>query len=408
MATSATTTNGSAKVIKPDHGAARKHIIFTQEHDDLRESMQAWVQKELFPHRLEWEETTFPDSVFQRAGELGYIGLCFDERYGGQGGDYFYSLVRAECLSYSGSGGLNMGMAVHTDMVLAPIELLGSEELKERYMVPGIKGESIGCLGITEPGAGSDVAAVRTTARRDGDEYVINGSKTFITNGVRADFIVLVTKTDPDAGHDGLTLFVVDLKDAEGNPTEGFEVARKLEKLGMHASDTAELSFTDVRVPAENMLGQEGKGFYHISWELQGERLVAAVGCTAGAERLFEKTLEYSKEREAFGRPIGNFQVIRHKFAEMATKIEAAKQLNYMTAWRFANGEYPVREISMAKLYASRIMHEVADECLQIHGGYGYMKEYEVERAWRDQRLNRIGAGTDEIMLEVIGRSYGI
>jgi alkylation response protein AidB-like acyl-CoA dehydrogenase len=402
------TTNGTSTVLKPDHEAGRKHFIFTQEHEDLRESMRSWVQKELHPHRNEWEETTFPDSVFARAGELGYLGLCFPERYGGQGGDYFYSLVRAECMSYSGSGGLNMGLAVNTDMVLPPIEMLGSEELKQRYLVPGIKGEKIGCLGITEPGAGSDVAGIRTTARRDGDEYVINGSKTFITNGPRADYIVLVTKTDADGGHDGVTLFVVDLKDADGNPTEGFEVSRRLEKLGMHASDTGELSFTDVRVPAENLLGQEGKGFYHISWELQGERLVGAIGCVAGAERMIERTLEYAKEREAFGRPIGKFQAIRHKFAEMAMKTEAAKQLTYATAWRFANGEYPVREISMAKLYASQVGFEVADECVQIHGGYGYMKEYEIERAWRDMRLNRIGAGTDEIMLEVIGRSYGL
>ncbi len=203
-------------------------------------------------------------------------------------------------------------------------------------------------------------------------------------------------------------LFIVDLKDDEGNRVDGFSVSRTLEKMGMHASDTAELSFDGVRVPAENMLGQEGKGFYHISWELQGERLVGAVGSVAGAERVFEKTLQYAKEREAFGRPIGRFQAIRHKFAEMAMKIEAAKQMVYSTAWRFNNGEYPVREITMAKLFASRIGCEVADECVQIHGGYGYMKEYDVERAYRDSRLNRIGAGSDEIMLDVIGRSYGI
>jgi alkylation response protein AidB-like acyl-CoA dehydrogenase len=398
----------AATVLKPDHTAERKHMIFTQEHDDLRDSMQAWVRKELFPHRNEWEETLWPSEMLLRAGELGFLGLCFPEAYGGQGGDYFYSLVRAECMSYSGSGGTNMGFAVQTDMVLPPIHLLASEEVKQRYLVPGIKGEKIGCLGITEPGAGSDVAGIRTAAIRDGDEYVINGAKTFITNGPRADFIVLVTKTDPSARHDGMTLFVVDLKDDDGNPTPGFEVSRELEKLGMHASDTGELSFTDVRVPAENMLGEEGKGFYHISWELQGERLVASVGCHAGAERMFERTLEYAKEREAFGRPIGKFQAIRHKFAEMATKIEAAKQFNYSTAWRFANGEYPVREITEAKLFASRVACEVADECVQIHGGYGYMKEYEIERAYRDVRLNRIGAGTDEIMLDVIGRSYGL
>jgi alkylation response protein AidB-like acyl-CoA dehydrogenase len=395
-------------VIKPDHGAKRSHFIFTDEHLELQESMRSWVLKELTPHRNEWEETTWPDSIMRRAGELGYLGLCFPEEYGGQGGDYFYSLVRAECMSYSGCGGLNMGFAVHTDMVTPPIHLLGSEELKQRYLPASIAGERIGCLGITEPGAGSDVASIRTTARRDGDEYVINGSKTFITNGLRAHYIVLVTKTDPDAGHEGITLFVVDLRDEDGNEVPGFSVSRKLEKMGMHASDTGELTFEDVRVPAENMLGEAGKGFYHISWELQGERLVGAIGCVSGAERMFERTLEYAKERQAFGRPIGRFQAIRHKFAEMSVKIEAARQMVYSTAWRFANGEYPVREISQAKLYASRIICEVADECIQIHGGYGYMKEYEIERAYRDARLNRIGAGTDEIMLEVIGRSYGL
>jgi citronellyl-CoA dehydrogenase len=395
-------------VIKPDHEAARKHLIFTDEHEQLRESMKAWVQKECFPHRNEWEESYWPNSILKRAGDLGYLGLCYPEEYGGQGGDYFYSLVRAECMSYSGSGGLNMGFAVHTDMATPPIHLLGSDELKQKYLPPSLAGERISCLGITEPGAGSDVASIRTTAVRDGDEYVINGAKTFITNGARADYIVLVTKTDPEKGHDGITLFVVDLRDENGNLVPGFTVSAELEKMGMHASDTGELAFEDVRVPAENMLGEEGKGFYHISWELQGERLVAAAGCVAGAERMFERTLEYAMEREAFGRPIGRFQAIRHKFADMSTKIEAAKQFTYSTAWRFANGEYPVREISQCKLFTSRVICEVADECIQIHGGYGYMKEYEIERAYRDARLNRIGAGTDEIMLEVIGRSYGL
>ena len=395
-------------VIKPDFGTKRRHFIFSDEHEELRESMRSWVLKEVTPHRHEWEENYWPSSALKRAGDLGYLGLCFPEEYGGQGGDYFYSLVRADALSYSGCGGFNMGMAVHTDMVTPPIHLLGTEELKQRYLPPSIAGDRIGCLGITEPGAGSDVASIRTTAKRDGDEYVINGSKIFITNATRAHYCVLVTKTDPDAGHDGITLFVVDLRDEDGNQVEGFTVSRELEKMGMHASDTGEISFQDVRVPAENMLGQEGKGFYHISWELQGERLVGAIGCVSGAERVFERTLEYAKEREAFGRPIGRFQAIRHKFAEMSMKIEAAKQFVYTTAWRFANGEYPVREISQAKLYASRVICEVADECIQIHGGYGYMKEYEVERAYRDARLNRIGAGTDEIMLEVIGRSYGL
>ncbi|HNF82647.1 MAG TPA: acyl-CoA dehydrogenase family protein [Solirubrobacterales bacterium] len=395
-------------VIKPDHEAGRKHFIFTQEHEDLRESMTDWVKKELHPHRMEWEETKWPDSAMKRAGELGYLGLCFPEEYGGQGGDYYYSLVRAEALSYSGSGGLGMGFAVQTDMVLPPIHLLGTEEQKQKYLAPGITGEKIGALGITEPDAGSDVAGIRTTAILDGDEYVINGSKTFITNAARADFMVLVTKTDPDAGHDGITLMLIDIRDEDGNDLPGFSVAQNLEKMGMHASDTGELAFEDFRVPADSVLGQVGKGFYHISWELQSERLVAAAGSNASAERLLETAIEYAGERNAFGRPIGKFQAIRHKIADMATKIEASKQFTYSVAWRVNNGEYPVREISMAKLLSAQMACEVADQTIQVLGGYGYMKEYEVERAYRDIRLNRIGAGTDEVMLEVIGRSYGL
>jgi alkylation response protein AidB-like acyl-CoA dehydrogenase len=295
-----------------------------------------------------------------------------------------------------------MGVAVQTDMAMPPILAFGTEEQKREWVVPAIKGEAILCLGITEPDAGSDVAGLKTRATRTDDGWVINGSKTYITNGHRAHAIVLVTKTDPDAGYDGFTLFLVPM-DASGVIRE-----KRLEKLGMHASDTALLAFQDVHVPDSAVLGQIGKGFYHIMWELQGERMIGAAGAVAGAQRLFEQTLQYANERVAFGRPIGKFQVTRHKFAEMATKLEAARQLNYTTAWRFANGEYPVREISMAKLYASRIAVEVADECLQIYGGAGYMQEYGVERVWRDLRLNRIGAGTDEIMLDVIGRSYGL
>src|SRR5919112_1453977 len=338
-------------VRKPDHAARRRHFIFTDEHDALRESIRAFAVHELAPHAEEWEETTFPDWVFRRMGELGFLGLDKPESYGGQGGDYFTSLVLAEELVHAHSGGLAMGIAVHTDMAMPPILAFGTEEQKQEWVVPAIAGQKILCLGITEPDAGSDVQGIKTRAVRDGDEWVINGSKTYITNGHRADVIVLVTKTDPDPGYDG---------------------------------------------------------FYHIMWELQGERLIGAAGCVAGAQRCMEQTLQYARERSAFGRPIGKFQVIRHKFAEMATKIETARQLTYTTAWRFQNGEYPVREISMAKLYASRIAVEVADECIQVHGGAGYMKEYGVERVWRDMRLNRIGAGTDEVMLDVIGRSYGL
>jgi alkylation response protein AidB-like acyl-CoA dehydrogenase len=340
--------------------------------------------------------------VFTRLGELGGLGLDTPEQDGGQGGDYYTSIVLAEEMAHAHCGGLAMGVAVQTDMAMPPIVKFGTEEQKQEWAAPAIAGTAILCLGITEPDAGSDVAGLKTRAVKDADEYVINGSKTFITNGHRAHAIVLVTKTEPKDGYDGFTLFIVPM-DLPGVIRE-----RKLEKLGMHASDTALLAFQDVRVPASAVLGEVGKGFYHIMWELQGERMIGAAGCVAGAQKCFDHTLRYAKEREAFGRPIGNFQVIRHKFAEMATKIEAARQLVYVTAWRFANGEYPVREISMAKLHSARIACEVADECIQIHGGAGYMKEYGVERVWRDMRLNRIGAGTDEIMLDVIGRSFGL
>ena len=408
-------------LLKPDHGAHRRHFIFTDEHQQLRESIHAFVTKELAPHAEEWEETTFPDSVFRRMGELGFLGLSYPEEYGGQGGDYFCNLVLAEEMTHANSGGLAMGVAVHTDMATPPVHLFGTEEQKQEYLVPAIRGEKISCLGITEPDAGSDVSGIKTRAVRDEDGWVINGSKTYITNGHRADFIVLLTKTDPDAGyrtsraasdparldaerspHDGFSLFLVDMH------TPGVIREKRLEKLGMHSSDTALLAFQDVRVPEEALLGEEGKGFYHIMWELQGERLIGAAGCVAGAQKCFDRTLQYATERTAFGRPIGRFQAIRHKFADMATKIEAGRQMVYSTAWRFAGGEYPVREISMAKLYTARMACEVVDECLQIHGGAGYMKEYGIERAWRDMRLNRIGAGTDEVMLDVIGRSYGL
>jgi alkylation response protein AidB-like acyl-CoA dehydrogenase len=384
-------------VLKPDFAAKRRHFIFTDEHEQLRDSIHAFVTKELRPHAEEWEETTFPNWVFNRMGELGFLGLDKPEEYGGQGGDYYTALVLAEELVHSECGGLAMGVAVHTDMAMPPILAFGTEEQKQEWVVPAIAGEKILCLGITEPDAGSDVAGIKTRAVRDGDEWVINGSKTFITNGHRADVIVLVSKTG-----DSHSLFLVPM-DAPGVIRE-----EKLRKLGMHASDTALLAFQDVRVPSTALLGEEGKGFYHIMWELQGERLIGAAGCVASAQKAFDKTLQYAMERHAFGRPIGKFQAIRHKFADMATKIEAARQLVYMTAHRTVSGEYPVREISMAKLYASRVAFEVADECLQIHGGAGYMKEYGIERLWRDVRLNRIGAGTDEIMLEVIGKSYGL
>src|SRR5712671_4201325 len=340
-------------VLKPDFQAKRKHFIFNDEHEQLRESITNFALKELAPHAEEWEETTFPDSVFRRMGELGFLGLDKPEQYGGQGGDYFSAMVLGEAIAHANCGGLAMGVAVQTDMAMPPILALGTEEQKRQWAEPAIKGEKVLCLGITEPDAGSDVKGIKTHAVRDGEDYVINGSKTYITNGHRADVIVLVTKTDPDAGYDGFTLFLVPM-DAPGVIRE-----KKLQKLGMHASDTALLAFQDVRVPGDAVLGEVGKGFYHIMWELQGERLIGAAGCVAGAQRVFDRTHKYALERKAFGREIGHFQVIRHKFAEMATKIEAARQMVYTTAWRFQNGEYPVREITMAKLYSARIAVEV-------------------------------------------------
>ena len=360
------------------------------------------MEKELAPHAAEWEETTFADWVFARMGELGFLGLSYPEEYGGQGGDYACNLVLAEEITKSNSGGLAMGIAVHTDMATPPVFVFGTEEQKQHYLVPAIRGEKISCLGITEPDAGSDVAGIKTRAvrrrRRVRDQRLQDLHHERHPRRLHR-------ARDQDRSRHGLRRLHA-LPGRHGragrDPREG------LEKLGMHASDTALLAFQDVRVPRDAVLGQEGKGFYHIMWELQGERLIGAAGCVAGAQRCFDRTLQYALERNAFGRQIGKFQVIRHKFAEMATKIESARQLTYTTAWRFQNGEYPVREISMAKLYASRIAVEVADECIQIHGGAGYMKEYGVERVWRDMRLNRIGAGTDEIMLDVIGRSYGL
>src|ERR1700692_3928660 len=281
----------TAEVLKPDHGSQRKHFIFTDEHEQLRESIRNFATKELAPHADEWEETTFPDSVFPRMGELGFLGLDKPEAYGGQGGDYYTALVLAEEVTNGNSGGLGRGIAVPADMAMPPILAFGSEEQKQEWVVPAIKGEKILCLGITEPDAGSDVAGIKTRAVRDNRDYVINGSQTFITNGHRADVIVLVTKTDPDAGYDGFTLFLVPM-DLPGVIRE-----KKLVKLGMHASDTALLALHDGRVPEHTGLGQVGKGFYHIMWELQGERLIGAAGSVAGAQHVFDRTLEYAKER---------------------------------------------------------------------------------------------------------------
>lgn len=373
--------------------------IFNEEHQAIRKTIREFVLKELTPHADEWEEAEeFPSSVFTRLGELGFLGLHYPEDVGGQGGDYLCGVILAEEMMQCLSGGVALGVGVQTDMVCPLLHKVGSESVKERFLKPALEGKKIGCLGITEPDAGSDVASIRTTAQRDGDDFVINGQKMFITNGVRADFAIVVTREPGSSGAKGITIFVVE-KDSPG-----YSVSRKLDKVGMLSSDTAELSFMDCRVPAENMLGEEGQGFYHIMWELQPERLFGAVSAVAGAQINLDMTLKYVSERSQFGRPIGKFQTIRHRLAEMATEIEAARQLNYYVAGLINAGEFPAKEISMAKLFSTRMACKVADESMQFYGGYGYMMEYPIQRFWRDSRLTRIGGGTDEIMLEIISR----
>jgi alkylation response protein AidB-like acyl-CoA dehydrogenase len=371
--------------------------MFTEEHELFRDSVRKFVEKELTPHAEEWEEAEeFPNTVFTRMGELGFLGLRFPEKYGGQNCDFLFPIVLAEELGRSSIGSIGMAVAVQSEMATPPIHKFGTEEQKMKYLLPANQGKKIACLGITEPNAGSDVAAIQTTARRDGDQWVINGRKIFITNGVRADFITLIARTGEKKGYKGVSLFLVD----KGTP--GFTVTRKLNKVGMRSSDTAELLFEDCRVPVSAMLGEEGKGFYHIMWELQGERIMAAANAVSRAQMAYELALKYAQERVQFGKPLAHFQVTRHRLADMVTEIEAARHLTYYCAWMFQNGEYPVKEISMAKLFAAQVAGRVVDAALQIHGGYGYMMEYPIQRYWRDTRLGRIGGGTDEIMKEII------
>ena len=374
---------------------------FTEEHEEFRAAVRRFVETELRPHAREWEEAHwFPNEVFTRLAELGYLGLKFEERYGGQGGGYVADAVFAEELARCGSGGLAAGIGAHTSIALPPIWKFGTEDQKQRYLVPGIRGEKIGALGITEPDAGSDVAGLKTRAEAVDGGFVVNGSKMFITNGVRADFVVTAVKTTPDGGHQGLSFLIVD-------KGEGVD-AQPIEKMGWHASDTALIAFDDVFVPAENLLGELNQGFYLIMASFQWERLLMELGSVGGMQAMFERTLQYAQERRAFGKPIGSHQVIRHKLAEIALTIEAGRDLTYHALRRFVDGEDAVREVTMAKLATQRAAFDVADDCLQIHGGAGYMVEYDIERAARDARLGPIGGGTDEIMKEILGKSLGL
>ena len=387
-----------------DERAGRRLIPpFTEEHEALRESLRSFIEHEIRPFAPEWEAAEeFPRELYLRMGELGFLGLKYPEEYGGQGGDYIHDAVMCEEMARSGSGGVSAGIGAHVGIATPPIYKFGTEEQRLRWLVPAIRGEKVCALAITEPGAGSDVAGLKTYARREDGGYVVNGSKTFITNGVRADIYVTAVKTTKEGGHHGISFLVLE------KGMEGFTVSRKLEKLGWHASDTGELSFQDVEVPEENLLGAENKGFYQIMSNFQWERLAMALGAVGGMQATFERTLEYAKERHAFGRPIGSFQAIRHKLAWMATEIEAARDFTYHALRLFLAGQDALKEVSIAKLYACRAAVRVADEAVQIHGGYGYMREYDVERALRDARLGPIGGGTDEIMKEIIGRQLGL
>jgi acyl-CoA dehydrogenase len=377
---------------------------FTEEHDELRESVRRFVETEVAPHVPEWEDQRgFPRDLYRRCGELGFLGLKFPEEYGGQGGTHVHDAVWVEELSRRGaSGGVAAGLNAHASIAMPPVFRFGNEWQRQRWVVPGIRGEKIGALGITEPGAGSDVAGLRTRAKKTDGGWVVNGSKTFITNGVVADFLVCAVKTTEEGGHGGISFLVID------TDSPGYEVTSKLEKHGWHSSDTGEIAFTDVEVPEEHLLGEENGGFQLIMANFAWERLLMAVGAVGAMDRLIDVSVDYAREREAFGRPIAGFQAIRHKIAEMATKTAAARTLTYDTLRRFEEGEDVVREVSMAKLYTQRTLVEIADEAVQIHGGYGYMKEYEVERGLRDARLGPIGGGTDEIMKEIISKTYGL
>jgi acyl-CoA dehydrogenase len=376
---------------------------FEDEHEELRQTLRRFVDKELRPNAMEWEDAQWmPNEVFLRCGELGFLGLKYEERYGGQGGGYLHDAIWAEELARCGSGGVGAAIGGHVNIATPPIWKFGTEEQKQRWLVPGIKGEKVGALAITEPDAGSDVAGIKTFAKKVDGGYVVNGSKTFITNGVRADFAVTAVKTTQDGGHHGISFLVLEKE------MEGYSVSRKLEKLGWHASDTAELAFQDLFVPDENLLGEENKGFYLIMANFQWERLGMALGAVAKQHYLLERALAYVNERSAFGRPIGKFQVTRHKIAEIALRAEAGKAITYNALRLFTSGHDALRETTMAKLLTQRDCFQTADDVVQLFGGNGYMREYEVERSLRDARLGPIGGGSDEVMKEILGRQLGL
>ena len=374
---------------------------FTEELEDFRQVVRRFVANELRPHATEWEEAKwFPDEVFASCAAQGYLGLKYPSEYGGSDGGYLADAVFAEELARCGSGGLAAGIGAHTSIATPPLWKFGTEEQKQRYLVPSIAGEKIAALAITEPDAGSDVASLKTRAARVDGGFVVNGSKTYITNGVRAHYLVTAVRTKPEGGHGGISFLIVDR--GEGVHSSA------LEKMGWHASDTAEIAFDDVFVPEENLLGGEHEGFKLIMANFQWERLLMALGAVGAMDFAVERTIAYCKERNAFGRPLTKHQTVRHKIADMATTAHTGRTLTYDALRRFVEGENAVKEVTMAKLLTQRSCFEVMDTCLQLHGGAGYMVEYDIERAARDARLGPIGGGTDEIMREILGKVLGL
>lgn len=382
---------------------APAHPYFRPEHEAIRQTVRQVVQRYLKPHAGEWERAGgFPKEVFRILGEHGLLGLRCPPELGGAGLDWFATLAFVEELHRCGMGGLSMGVMAHTEMAMPPILQFGSPEQHRRFLPDAIAGSSVLAIAMTEPEAGSDLAGIRTTARRVSGGWVLSGSKTFITNGAIADRVLVAARTRPGDGHQGLSLFVVE----RGTP--GFRTVRTIEKVGMHSSDTGELLFEDCFVPEDHLIGEENRGFYHLMWELQGERLAIAAGVLSMAQQAFEQAMQYVQARHAFGQPIGRFQALQHRLADMAAQLEAARQLIYWAAWRFDRGLPAVKEIMMAKLVAARTAFRVADEAMQMHGGYGYTMEFDVQRIWRDVRLYRIGGGTDEVLREIIARELGL
>jgi citronellyl-CoA dehydrogenase len=375
---------------------------FTEDHQAFRRMVREFCERELAPHAREWDERgEFPRELFGRFAELGLFGIRQDPAWGGSGLDWWHVVAYAEELVRCRNAGLAMAMLVHGEMAIPVIGELGTDEQKREFLAPAVRGERVAALAISEPDAGSDVAAIRTAARRDGDELVVSGSKMWITNGARADFLTLAVRTGGE-GYGGISLLLFP------TDTPGFQVSRKLEKVGNPSSDTAVLYFDECRVPARWLLGEENAGFGYVMMNFQGERLVAAVQAVAAMQQMVEDAIRYGEERKAFGKPIARFQAWRHKLAEHLAAIEAARWLTYRACDLFDRKQVAVKEISMAKRFACDLAQDVAYDCMQLHGGMGYVLETDIARAWRDVRVLTIAGGTSEIMKEIVARQSGL